>query len=207
MGTRADEPVVGGSEPGVEGTSEVTGRARTYFKKGHTAGRGRNRKGEGKGRPKPCGLLRDMRAVLKQDETKDRTPVQRMVRQLLKENPADFLRQMTKLEAAHQTGAAKKAAASPQKPADADEGEERVLALLDEQLARFAAEQARQDAELAARPNTAEFAATLRNRLAGALDREERLRQRVEELERHGAAREALVKAGRCVTCGRPAVP
>jgi hypothetical protein len=65
-----------------------------------------------------------------------------------------------------------------------DVGYEKVKKLLDEAIDGFEEEQAREDALLAARPDAAQVAATLQNRLAGALEREQRLRQRVEELER-----------------------
>jgi hypothetical protein len=44
--------------------------------------------------------------------------------------------------------------------------------------------QAEKDAELASRPNAAQIAGTLQKRLSAILEREERLRKRVEELER-----------------------
>ena len=53
-----------------------------------------------------------------------------------------------------------------------DEGTERVLELCDNILAEIEQELAKEDAELAARPNAAEFAATLQNGLKRALERE-----------------------------------
>jgi hypothetical protein len=65
-----------------------------------------------------------------------------------------------------------------------DVGTEKVKKLLEELIGQQEAEQAREDALLAARPDAAQIAGTLQKRLEGALAREERLRKRLEELER-----------------------
>ncbi len=163
----------------------ANGREATQFKVGNPGPRGLKRKGRGKGRKKVPLLLRDMKAVYGQDESKDRGPGQKVCRKVLTENPKEFLAQLAGLEKAHWTEKERMGPepADPEEPEKVDEGTERVLELCDNILAEIEQELAKEDAELAARPNAAEFAATLQNGLKRALEREERLRKRVKELE------------------------
>jgi hypothetical protein len=78
-------------------------------------------------------------------------------------------------------------------PEPVDVGSERAEALIQELLDEMDAEQADEDAELAARPDAAQIGATLQHSLKAALDREEMwkkqagaLRERVRELESVG---------------------
>ena len=70
-----------------------------------------------------------------------------------------------------------------------DVGTQKAIALCEQLLGDFERQQAKEDAELAKRPNAAEIAGTLQTRLAGALEREKRLQERVKELERSGSGK------------------
>jgi hypothetical protein len=74
-------------------------------------------------------------------------------------------------------------------PGERDLGTERSLELIGDLLADFEAKEAKENAELAARPDAAKIGATLQRSLASALEREKRLKERVKELERNGSAR------------------
>jgi hypothetical protein len=69
-----------------------------------------------------------------------------------------------------------------------DKGYERLKKLLNEMQSKNEQEDAEQDAAFASRPDAAQIAGTLQRRLAGALEREGRLRRRLEELEGNGEA-------------------
>jgi hypothetical protein len=87
---------------------------------------------------RPCLLLRDMRLVYAQQEGKDRTEGQRMLRKLLEKNPQQFIAQLVRLEKAHaparQAPEAQAEAASGVLPMD--DGTARVRGLLDELLGK-----------------------------------------------------------------------
>jgi hypothetical protein len=85
------------------------------------------RTGRPKGSRSASCLLRHMRAVLRQDETEDRTAAQKAVRQWFRKNPGKFLSQLAALEQAHQAGQEKKVTAR----------KEAVLDLLDELLEKY----------------------------------------------------------------------
>jgi hypothetical protein len=167
----------------------------------------RPRGGSAKGRKlrQPSRLLKDMRWVYEHAEEDDKTPGQKMCRKLMNDNPKEFLTQLTGLEKAHRTGASKESSApklvpvkteSPAEQEPTDEGSERAIRLCEKLLDQFHQKQAQEDAALAARPDAAQIASTLQNRLAGALEREamwkrqvDALRVRVDELESKGAAK------------------
>jgi hypothetical protein len=69
-----------------------------------------------------------------------------------------------------------------------DKGYERLKKLMNEMQSKNEQEDAEQDAAFASRPDAAQIAGTLQRRLAGALEREWRLRRRLEELEGNGEA-------------------
>ena len=122
-----------------------------------------------------------MRAVYGQDEAEDRGLPRRALRKLFKEDLSAFLSRLGRLEQGFQAKV-EKAAEKPPEPVD--EGLERSLGLCESLLAGYEAKVAAEDAEFAARPDAAAIGATLQERLAGALRREEALRKEVEELRR-----------------------
>lgn len=164
------------------GRGKTEGSKTTQFKPGHP---GRKHGGR-KPRP-PSQLLRDMRFVYGQDESKDRTPGQKHCRQILKEDANRFFAQLAKLESSHEAGAAKvkptrSVVAEPEEVVD--EGTDLALERLNEFLANV-----KEDAEFARMPNAAEIGSSLQKSLAGALEREKELRERVKELEQAAAAK------------------
>lgn len=72
---------------------------------------------------------------------------------------------------------------SPQLPKESELADEPCLDLVVSLLDQFQAQQRREDAELATRPDAAEFVGTLQKKLESALKREEELLQRVQGLE------------------------
>ena len=62
-------------------------------------------------------------------------------------------------------------------------GTQRAMKLSEDLIENIRLEQAKEDAELAKRPNAAEIGGTLQKRLAAALEREKQLRERVNELD------------------------
>lgn len=146
------------------------------FKKGQSGNPGGKPKS---GAVKPAEILRDMRRVYRQEEKKDRTPGEKLCRRWLKDNPKEFLSHLARYEAEEE---AEQARREPEP--EEDERQEKVGALIDRILDDCNKEQAREDAMLAKRPDAAEIGGTLQKRLTEALEREERLRKRVEELER-----------------------
>ncbi len=176
-------------------TSENSGRGQsegsksTQFRPGHP---GRKRGGK-KSRP-PSQLLRDMRAVYSQDESKDRTPGQKLCRNILKDDPNRFFAQLAKLESSHEAGAAKAKVAKGPVPVTEQEvgpGTERCLRLAKNLLGEILADQAKEDARLATRPDAAQIAGTLQTRLTAVLERELKLKERVKQLEMVVAAAKA----------------
>src|SRR5208337_2333241 len=75
------------------GRGQAEGSKSTRFQPGHP---GRQR--GGRRHRLPSQLLRDMRFVYAQDESKDRTPGQKLCRQMLKDDPKGFFSQLAKLE-------------------------------------------------------------------------------------------------------------
>jgi hypothetical protein len=127
-------------------------------------------------------LLRDMRRVYEQDESKDRGP-QKALRKLLNDKPNSFLVQMAGLEKAHLAAQTKEPTHLPEpEPEQRDEGTQRSQVLIAKLIAE-AREHAFGDDELTARPGSAQFAAIQQGQLAGALEREQLLLQRLKELE------------------------
>jgi hypothetical protein len=90
------------------------------------------------------------------------------------------------------TGAASKRQQEADTAEDVDMGTERALALCEVWLDDYHVQEAKENAELARKPNAAEFAATLQNSLAGVLEREKRLQDRVKELEHNGKAKASV---------------
>jgi hypothetical protein len=176
------ETPVGSVRPG---RGQAEGSKATQFAPGH-AGR---KRGAGRKRRQPSRLLCDMRKIYEQDESKDRTPGLKALRKLLQENPREFIAQLGTLEKAHRAATSKRVesrqseALKPTAEAVVDEGTERCLAIATKLLADLDAEQAKEDAELAARPDAAAFAGTLQKRLAEALRREAVLKEKVEVLQ------------------------
>lgn len=159
----------------------AAGSRATQFKPGHPG----RKKGTGHRSNKAPLLLRDMRAVYRQDEVKD-LPRQKPLRQMLKDDPKGYLSQLAQLEKMQAQGTVK-GAKSPKssektKEAEPDEGTERAIGLVERLLDGFHAEQAEEDAKLAARPDAAQIGATLQNSLKGALEREEILQRQVNSL-------------------------
>jgi hypothetical protein len=62
-----------------------------------------NRKNGPGHKRKPWGLLLDMRAVYRQDESKDRGPAQKALRKMFNENLDRFLARLGRLELSYQT--------------------------------------------------------------------------------------------------------
>jgi hypothetical protein len=146
----------------------------------------------------PPRLLLDMRLAYETPPEPNEPPGLKVQRQLMKDKSNDFMDRMTTLEkawAAQETAAIQanagrdeqeKAAALPEPAEEVDEGSLKALEAIEELQALWREEQRQEDAELAARPNAAEFAGTLQRRLTEALRREQILFERVEELERDG---------------------
>src|SRR5262245_31115104 len=63
---------------------------------------------------KPWGLLLDMRAVYRQEESRDRGPAQRALRKMFNENLDGFLARLGRLELSYQTAVKKQKAAKQQ---------------------------------------------------------------------------------------------
>ena len=100
------------------------------------------------GRRQPSELLRAMRLVSAQEEEEDAGPLQRHCRQVLKENPKEFLAQLARMEAGMKPGGGPTdsvrieepvpARDSPgPSPSSADDGEVRVRELLTRLLNRI----------------------------------------------------------------------
>jgi hypothetical protein len=160
---------------------------------GNPGGKPKNGREEGE-----LDLLRAMRWVMKRKESQDRTQLQKECRARLKEDHKGFMSHWADLEKARLARAAKAGNAAPKEkpPAEpeGDEGTERLLGLIGKLQDDFHVKQAKEDAELAARPDAAQIAATLQDSLQGALEREamwkrqvEELRERVKELESSAA--------------------
>lgn len=100
-------------------------------------------KGSKRGRRNPSKLLQDMRFVYGNEEGRDKTPGQRAVRTMLKEDPKGFINQLGSLEKAHRSGKVKAepAAAIPKRgdagSSEEDEGSARCLGLVNRLLAEF----------------------------------------------------------------------
>lgn len=91
--------------------------------------------GPGEKKHKPSQVLCDMRAVYGQDESKDKGPAQKALRNLFKEDLDKFLLRLSRLENAYQAGESKNGKAPKESPpAAVDIGEARSLALLEELL-------------------------------------------------------------------------
>jgi hypothetical protein len=112
--------------PTRRGKSE--GSRKTQFRPGHPGRKGGGRvKEEG-----PSRLLRDYRRVYEQDESKDRTPGQKALRQLLKESPRDFLSQLSSLEKAHRSSPARSRFVELAEPEDPHEDVAECIALVEQ---------------------------------------------------------------------------
>jgi len=135
-------------------------------------------KGPGQRRKKFL-LLADMRAVSGQDKSKDRGPRQKTLRKFLDKDPNGFFRRL--MDAEHRYAALK--AEREVAPGErVDMGSDKAVAVLSEEIRKFEAEQAAEDAELAKRPDAAAIGASLQNALKGALEREAKLIQELDEL-------------------------
>jgi hypothetical protein len=143
------------------------------------------------------GMLAVMEHVLSKPPSGDTTYQQKQYRKWLRDSRATFMARRAELE---------KAALATKEPAkrsfgaptivQRDEGAERVGGLIEVLLSGIHAEQAAEDAKIAARPDAAQIAATLQNSLKAALEREkmwkrqaESLRERVKQLECSGPAK------------------
>jgi len=135
------------------GIGKAPGSAKTQFKKGNNGSRGRGRTKLKAAVPMPT-LLRDLRAVYGQQKKRDRTPGQKVLRQIFESNFGLFLDRLQKAEYAHSL-ALMKAAAKAEKAheisrssPETDEGTERCLALCNKLLQEAAELQAKEDAKL-----------------------------------------------------------
>jgi hypothetical protein len=176
-------------------TSNGNSKKRWQFPKGRSGNPGGKPKSGAEAakarRPK---LLHDMRLVYGQDESKDRTPGQKALRKILNKNAKTFIEQLAGLEKAHLATTGK--AVVPEnsdlsqstKPEVVDEGTARAEALIEKLLDEYEAEQA-EAATPFALPNSPASASVLQHQLAASLQREKRLRERVEALERNGTGR------------------
>ncbi|HEY2787423.1 MAG TPA: hypothetical protein VGJ05_20880 [Fimbriiglobus sp.] len=126
------------------------------------------------------GLLAAMRHVIANDKVHDRTPEQKLARMLLKDQTKFFDRFMA-LEKADLAARAV-AATNACEAEEVDVGAERCERLLDNLLGSIHDELAREDAELAARPDAAKIGATLQNKLNSALERQGQLERQVADL-------------------------
>lgn len=168
-----------------------TGRGRTQFPKGRSgnpSGRPQGIKGK-PGGPKISVVLRDLRWAYKHlaDPAKG-TPQQEEFRKLCRTNAIKFLDLLTKHEAMNKHSekafSPKDSRNDPEPEEPVDEGTDRVVSMIDRLLDDFGAEQRKEDAELAKRPDAAHIAGTLQKTLTEALSREALLLDRVKELER-----------------------
>jgi hypothetical protein len=173
----------------------LTGRKRTQFAKGQSgnpSGRPPGIKGATQG-SNPTQILRDLRWAYNHsaDQVKG-TPQQEDLRKLYQKDCPKFLALLTKHEGMNKPAVAavahspkgrnKEVDAEPEEPID--EGTEKALHLCDKLLKEFAEERRKEDAELAKRPDAAQYAATLQHTLTAALEREAMLLKRLEEAER-----------------------
>jgi polyhydroxyalkanoate synthesis regulator phasin len=145
--------------------------------------------------------LADMRWVYARPAQDDRTQGHKTCRRWMKADIKGFMAAKSQLEAKllarRPPSKDDESGDREEPPAVVDKGSERARELLDRLLDDFHAEQAEEDAKLAARPDAAQIGATLQNTLKGALEREamwknqvEALRERVKELEHKGASSE-----------------
>ena len=120
--------------PSGSSSGGVEARNRGQFQPGVSGNPGGKPKAGGEASPKPSRLLLDMRLVYEQDESKDKTPGQKALRELFKKNPQGFITQLGRLEQAHSAGAGKarsvEQAAEPEQLVKLDGGTERLLTLL-----------------------------------------------------------------------------
>src|SRR5688572_17161344 len=129
---------------------------------------------------KPSPLLRDMRAVYEQDESKDRGPAQKALRKMFQENTDKFIARLGRLEQAFQAEVFKEDVIPV--VTEVDEGTEKSVALIENLLAKYHAQRAEEDAEFAKRPDAAAIGVTLQKKLAQSLEREAFLRKQIDEL-------------------------
>jgi hypothetical protein len=128
-------------------------------------------------------VYRDMKYVYRHPDGPFKTPGQQKLGELLRDNKEKFFDRYTALEKAYFLGKSRVVQeAEPEE--EADEGTELALDLIGNLLKQRETERAQEDAEFAKRPDAAHLGATLQQKLRASLDREERLRRRVEELER-----------------------
>src|SRR5262249_25252564 len=121
------------SEPQANGNGED--RKPWWFPKGVSGNPGGVPKDPEKAEGKVPELLRDMRTVRRQDESKDRTPGQRECRAWLKEDRKGFLGHLSKLEVAYaESRGAEGAGARPEPPAP-DKGLDLAVDVLEKALA------------------------------------------------------------------------
>jgi hypothetical protein len=135
------ETLIGSENPS---RGQAEGSKTTQFKPGHPG-----RQPGGRKRRPPSQLLRDMRFVCAQDELKDRTPGQKLCRQILKDDPSWFFTQFAKLESSHE---AAKVKVPRGLGAEADEkvdlGTERCVALAQNLIRNLEAERAKKTPSL-----------------------------------------------------------
>src|SRR5207245_6417580 len=128
--------------------------------------------------------LADMRWVYGHPKTQDRTQGHRVCRGWMDDDPKGFMTAKTQLEA--KAKAAEPASGKPDGPPPLDEGEERVRAMIDKLLGdmerREAEENAQEATRLMARPDGRKVAVSLQRALASAMEREKRLREKLDEL-------------------------
>jgi hypothetical protein len=94
-----------------------------------------------------------MRHVLVNDRAHDRIPEQKLARELLRDK-AKFFDRLAGLEKAESVA---KAAARSAREEESDPGEERARAVLNRLIGECKEQQAREDAEFAARPDAAKI--------------------------------------------------
>ena len=129
-----------------------------------------------------------MRRVYEHGEETDETPGQKALRKLLVDKPDEFISRLERLEKQHRARALQRgnppATEEPPEADKEDEGTRLAIGLCEDFLAKYAAKQAREDAELAARPNAAEAGRGRQEELRAALSRERMLREELATLER-----------------------
>jgi hypothetical protein len=166
-----------------QGRGKSEGSRATQFKPGNELHKRRKNVGARGSGQRPQ-VLRDMRHVYQSPREKDVSEGQRICRELLENDRDKFIGRLTALEKAYLQSKAKVAQEEAEPEEEKDEGTELALDLIGNLLKQRETERAQEDAEFAKRSDAAQLGATLQQKLRASLDREERLRQRVEELER-----------------------
>jgi hypothetical protein len=122
-----------------------------------------------------------MRAVYRQDPSKDRGPAQKALRKFFDKDPNAFLRRLEHME--QSSAALKEDEREDSKPQE-DVGLEESIESVNECMRQRDTKRAAEDAEFAKRPDAAEKGASLQRALNAAVERETRSREREEKLRK-----------------------